>query len=178
MNYSLEFLQRLASRDQQAFGQLYEITSDRLYRYIAGRYRMDRQTMHDLLSDFYVKLRQHIDRLDPKLAFEARLRTMFRNFLVDYFKTKQHQLRLDEIGELEDDESISPIKYTQSAHQLEQIYAILDQLDDVSKEIVLFRYVEELSFEEIAQITNLQEDAVRQRISRAVKKIQALLGNE
>ena len=53
MNYSLEFLQRLASRDQQAFADLYELTSDHLYRYMAGRYRLDRETMHDLLGDFF-----------------------------------------------------------------------------------------------------------------------------
>jgi len=176
MNYSLEFLQRLASRDQQAFADLYELTSDHLYRYMAGRYRLDRETMHDLLGDFFVKLWQHIDRLDPELAFEAWLRTMFRNFLADYFKTKQHQLRLDELVEPEDNDGISPLKYTQANHQLKQIYLVLDELDDLSKDIILFRYVEELSFEEIAEITDLQEDAVRQRLSRAVKKLQVLLG--
>lgn len=176
MKYSHEFLKRLASRDQQAFAELYELSADRFYRYIAGRYRLDRETMHDLLSDFFVKLRQHIDRLDPALAFEAWLRTMFRNFLVDYFKTKQYQMRLDEVGEPEDNDGISPLTYVQTNHQLEQIYQVLDELDDLSKEIVLFRYVEELSFEEIAQITQLQEDAVRQRLSRALKKIQTLLG--
>jgi len=96
--------------------------------------------------------------------------------LADYFKTKQHQLRLDELVEPEDNDGISPLKYTQANHQLKQIYLVLDELDDLSKDIILFRYVEELSFEEIAEITDLQEDAVRQRLSRAVKKLQVLLG--
>jgi DNA-directed RNA polymerase specialized sigma24 family protein len=40
---------------------------------------------------------------------------------------------------------------------------------------VILRYVEDLSFDEIAKITWLQGDAVRQRAGRAIKKVQELL---
>jgi RNA polymerase sigma factor (sigma-70 family) len=73
------------------------------------------------------------------------------------------------------DTGLDPLQQAQNSAQLKRIYSALDQLDDLSKEIVILRYVEDLSFDEITIITGLQADAVRQRASRSVKKIQELL---
>jgi DNA-directed RNA polymerase specialized sigma24 family protein len=95
MEFPQEFVRRLQRREQQAFSELYTCMVDRLYRYIAGRYHLDRQGMYDLIGDFFVKLRDRIDRVDPKQALEPRVWTVFRNFVADYFKTKKHSVRLD-----------------------------------------------------------------------------------
>jgi len=51
------------------------------------------------------------------------------------------------------DTALDPLQQAQHVSQLNRIYTVLDQLDDVSKEIVILRYVEDLSFDEIAKIT-------------------------
>jgi RNA polymerase sigma-70 factor, ECF subfamily len=175
MEFSPEFIRRLQRREQQAFSELYTSMVDRLYRYIAGRYHLDRQGMYDLIGDFFVKLRDRIDRVDPKQPLEPRVWTVFRNFVADYFKTKKHAVRLDWLEDILKDTGIDPLQQAQNATQLKRIYSALDQLDDLSKEIVILRYVEDLSFDEITMITGLQADAVRQRASRSIKKIQELL---
>lgn len=50
--------------------------------------------------------------------------------------------------------------------QYEQIKLALSQLDSVSQEIIHLKYIEHKSYEEIAQITCLSQDNVRQRCSR------------
>lgn len=175
MEFSKEFVGRLLRRDEHAFSTLYQQMVDRLYRFLVGRYRIDRQTAYDVIADFFVKLRQRLDRIDVEQSLESWIWTMFRNFVIDYFKTQKMPVRLDDTLETEDTDIEHPAQYTEKNHQLKQIYMVLGHLDDVSKEIVLLRYVEQLSFEEIATITNMQEDAIRQRASRAVKKLQSLL---
>gem|GEM_PF-5090312 len=109
--------------------------------------------MYDLIGDFFVKLRDRIDRVDPTQSLEPWLWTVFRNFVADYFKTKKHTQRLDGLEEILKDSGLDPLQEAQKTTQLKRIYAVLDQLDELSKEIVLFRYVEDLPFEEIATIT-------------------------
>lgn len=175
MEFSPEYVRRLQRRDQQAFSELYTKMVDRLYRYIAWRYHLDRQWMYDLIGDFFVKLRDRIDRINPAQPLEPWIWTVFRNFVADYFKTKKHTSRLDGLEDMLQDTGLDPLQQAQQATQLNRIYTVLDQLDDTSKEIVILRYVEDLSFDEIAKITWLQTDAVRQRASRAIKKVQELL---
>jgi len=175
MEFSPEYVRRLQRRDSQAFSELYTNMVDRFYRYIAWRYHLDRQAMYDLLGDFFVKLRDRIDRIDSAQPLEPWIWTVFRNFVADYFKTKKHTSRLDGLEDMLQDTALDPLQQAQQLTQLNRIYAVLDQLDDASKEIVILRYVEDLSFDEIAKITWLQTDAVRQRASRAIKKVQELL---
>ena len=153
MEFSPELLKRLSQRDEEAFGKVYKYMVDRLYRYTAGRYRIDRATIYDIISDFFVKLRNRIDRIDPKQAFEAWIWTIYRNFLIDYFKAYKQTASLSTVEERVDDTILQPGQHVQISYQVKQIYAVIDQLDDLSKEVVLLRYVEQLGFEEIAVIT-------------------------
>lgn len=177
MEFSPEYIRRLQRRDQQAFSELYTKMVNRLYRYVAWRYHLDRQGVYDLMGDFFVKLRDRIDRVNPQQPLEPWIWTVFRNFVADYFKTKKQTQRLDGLEDILRDNALDPLQQAQQNSQLNRIYAVLDKLDDISKEIVLLRYVEDLAFEEIGQIVWLQPDAVRQRASRAIKKVQELLPN-
>jgi DNA-directed RNA polymerase specialized sigma24 family protein len=50
------------------------------------------------------------------------------------------------------DTALDPLQQAQQLIQLNRIYGVLDQLDDLSREVVLLRYVEDLSFDEIALV--------------------------
>jgi DNA-directed RNA polymerase specialized sigma subunit len=51
----------------------------------------------------------------------------------------------------------------------------MKKLDDVSKDIIYFKFIEEKTNEEIVAITWIAHDAIRQRISRAIKFLKQLL---
>ena len=175
MEFTPTYINRLKKRDQQAFSELYTFMVDRLYRYLAWRYQLSRNEILDLVGDFFVKLRDRLDRIDPKYSVEARIWTMFRNFVADWFKTKKNNSRLDVYSEILADSGADPARHTQDNYQLERIYSVLDTLDDLSREIIILKYVEDLSFETIARIMSMQADTIRQRASRAIKKVQELL---
>lgn len=175
MEFTPDYIRRLQRRDQQAFSDLYTAMVDRFYRYLAGRFHLDRQGIYDLIGDFFVKLRDRIDRVDPNQSFESWIWTVFRNYTADYFKTKKHDQRLDGLDEILKDTALDPLQQAHNTTQLQRIYKALDRLDELSKEIVLLKYVEGLSFEDIARITKVQPDTVRQRASRAIKAVQELL---
>jgi DNA-directed RNA polymerase specialized sigma24 family protein len=51
----------------------------------------------------------------------------------------------------------------------------MKSLDTLSKDILYFKFIEEKSHEEISWLTGIALDAVRQRVSRALKTLKWLL---
>jgi RNA polymerase sigma-70 factor (ECF subfamily) len=65
--------------------------------------------------------------------------------------------------------------FLQQDFELEQIKDAMQQLDTLSREIIFLRYIEDKSYTEIEEQLLLSQDAIRQRISRALKKLKEIL---
>jgi RNA polymerase sigma factor (sigma-70 family) len=68
-------------------------------------------------------------------------------------------------------------KLLENNFKFEQIQQAMKRLDDISKDIIYFRFVEEKTNEEICSITGSSNEMVRQRLSRAIKQLKKLLEN-
>jgi DNA-directed RNA polymerase specialized sigma subunit len=53
----------------------------------------------------------------------------------------------------------------------------MKRLDDMSKDIIYFKFIEEKTNEEISLITWTSNEMIRQRLSRAIKQLKKLLEN-
>ena len=62
-----------------------------------------------------------------------------------------------------------------SSYTHEKIQDAIEQLDEIYKDPLLLKFIENLSYEEIANTLNISQDTVRQRISRWLKKMANLL---
>jgi DNA-directed RNA polymerase specialized sigma subunit len=51
----------------------------------------------------------------------------------------------------------------------------MKNLDDISKEIIYFKFIEEKTNEEISSMTWSSHEMIRQRLSRAIKQLKKLL---
>jgi DNA-directed RNA polymerase specialized sigma subunit len=51
----------------------------------------------------------------------------------------------------------------------------MKRLDDTSKDMIYFRFIEEKTNEEIVVLTWVSNELVRQRLSRAIKQLKKLL---
>ena len=114
------------------------------------------------------------------------MRTIFRNTLKDYFK-KRKELSFsqldgdDEEGERFEDtliEESEVAELLQQDFELAQIKAAMQELDALSREIIFLKYIEHKSNTEIEEQLLISQEVIRQRISRALKKLRAMLNNE
>lgn len=62
-------------------------------------------------------------------------------------------------------------------YDLNRIQEAMKQLDPLSKDIVYFKFIEEKSYEEIVALVEISPDALRQRLSRAIKQLKELLAD-
>ncbi|MDA0875463.1 MAG: sigma-70 family RNA polymerase sigma factor, partial [Bacteroidetes bacterium] len=84
--------------------------------------------------------------------------------------------RDDEEYEVEiPDETFSPDKHTESTIQDFFIQEALRQIPEEFREVVVLRDVQQLAYEEIADITGLPMGTVKSRINRGRTKLQTLL---
>ncbi len=160
--------------EKEAFGKLYEIYLDRLYRYIYFRTGNNRELSEDLVQSVFVKAWEKLDTFGKSLpagrqgSFQAWLYTIARNTLIDHIRGARQQVALDE--NLADEKESVEEKVT-DAVAIEQVMQKLQVLSDEQREIILLRFVEDLSYKEIAAITEKKEDAIRALQYRALKQL-------
>lgn len=188
-SYPTDFLQKLRSQDPWAFGQVYDSYVDQFFRYIKWHYTIPDAQAHDIVSDIFVKIWGALPRLDVTQSFSWRIWTVARNTLKDYFKkhTETHFAAFnaiwhdDEAGsEAREDTLADPKDFLKWFHvndTFERIQEAMNTLEETYKLPLYFVYVEEMSYEEVALHLAISQEAVRQRLSRGLKKLQEKLSH-
>ena len=183
IKFEQAFLLLLIQQDAGAYNTFYLQTVDVFFRYLQSNFFLSPEDSEDIIADFYVKFRNAVTKYDINQSFSAYVRTIFRNTLKDYFK-KHKELSFsqldgdDEDGEKFEDtliEESEVAELLQQDFELEQIKAAMQELDALSREIIFLKYIEHKSNTEIEEQLLISQEVIRQRISRAFKKLRALL---
>lgn len=179
-----ENIKKLKAQDQNAFNQFYLQTVDMFFRYINANYSIVKQDAEDIISDFYVKFREWVKSYKEDQSFTAYFRTIFKNTIKDFFKKNSDmpftELQTDEEGESFEDTLVDDIDLTkllEDDFKFDQIQKAMKRLDDISKDVIYFRFIEEKTNEEISLLTWVSNELIRQRLSRAIKQLKKLLEN-
>lgn len=181
-NFDSELIKKLKQQDHSAFNTFYLETVDIFSRYIEANYFIKNQDAQDLIADFYVKFREGVKKYDEKQSFSGYFRAIFRNLLKDHFKKNQDIPFTDlEIEDqdmtfeetLIEEEDIGDL--LQKDFEFSKIQQAMKELDDWSKDIIYWKFIEEKSNEEIEILLWISNDNVRQKVSRAIKQLKARL---
>ena len=160
---------------EQWINHLMQEHSESLLRFLSS-HTDSREDAEDLLQDIFTNCYKAQDRFDKSKCSEvAWLFILARNRLKNYYRDKKPSVSLDAI-ELEQKD---PKDYIQQAvhlmHCREVAAEVLETLDERSRNIILLRFFEEKSHEEIAKILNLSAGNVRVIQSRALKQMEAYI---
>ena len=156
------------------FEGYYENYKDRLYSFFYYRLS-DSDLAEDLTSETFIKAFEKFDDYNPAYSFGTWLYTIGRNKLTDHFRTAKEVSSIDvfeeEGGEIEDENLEDIEKTLNDAVTVERFKEIMDTLPALQKECILLRYLDDLEFAEISEITGASYDQVRQSVSRGMKKL-------
>ena len=166
-----------------AFNILVERYSDRLMHYLYG-FLGDMKRCEDMLQETFLRVHRNRHSYRRIAKFSTWLYTIAGNLArSEYRKKKRRRLyslqsvsRDNEEYEIQvPDESFSPEKHTESTIQDKHIQMALDGIPSAFREVVVMRDVQQLAYEEIAEITGLPMGTVKSRINRGRTKLQSLL---
>ena len=167
IKFEQAFLLLLIQQDAGAYNTFYLQTVDVFFRYLQSNFFLSPEDSEDIIADFYVKFRNAVTKYDINQSFSAYVRTIFRNTLKDYFK-KHKELSFSQLdGDDEDGERFEDTLIEES-----------EVADLLSREIIFLKYIEHKSNTEIEEQLLISQEVIRQRISRAFKKLRALLNTD
>lgn len=166
---------RSVDGDFEAFGEIYSIYLDRIYRYVV--YQVDdKMIAEDLTEETFIKAWEAIGKYKWKgQPFSAWLYRIAHNQVIDYFRTTRRDLTLKE--ELPAEAAEPEQEAEEKLGQQEMIKAI-SYLPAQQKQVIILKFIEGLDNPEIAQIMGKSQGAVRVMQMRALAALRQKLSGE
>jgi RNA polymerase sigma-70 factor (ECF subfamily) len=168
-----------ASRgDVEAFGDIYSIYLDRIFRYVFYQVR-NRATAEDLTEEIFVKAWEGISKFRWKgPPFVAWLYRIAHNHVIDYFRTSRQEEILDE-ALLSDDKC--PEQETGDRQVQRALWKAISALPRQQRQIIILKFIEGLENCEIAQVLKKSQGSIRILQMRALialrRKLSEGMGN-
>ena len=171
-------LRRLRDRDERAFRELIEAHRDRVYN-ITYRMLGNRPEAEDVAQEVFITVFKTIDSFREESKFSTWLYRVAVNHCKNRIKylARRHDRDRDELDETSHQANGAianvVVRMSQPDRALEgvQMEVILqkaiESLDDDHRIVVVLRDVEDLSIEEICEITGLPDGTVKSRLHRA-----------
>ena len=171
-----EWLRRLRSRDERAFRELVAEHRDRVYN-ITYRMLGNRHEAEDVAQEVFITVFKTIETFREESKFSTWLYRVTVNHCKNRIKylARRHDRDRDELDETshETNGAAGMPRHVQPDRALEgaQLEVLLQEaiahLDDDQRVVVVLRDVEDLSIEEICEITGLPDGTVKSRLHRA-----------
>ncbi len=153
-----------------AFGQLYDRYTDRIYKYHYYR-TFHRETAEDLTSQTFIRTLEQLDKYtEDKGNFSGWIYRIARNLLIDQVRKTRPTTDLEDVSAILRDSS-DLVRSLEQKEQLDQIQASLNILTPEQREILLLRIWDERSYSEIATILEKSEASCKMTVSRALVQI-------
>ena len=160
------------------FTAAYEEHADALFRFSFFKLS-DRELAQDTLQETFTKTWLFIAKGGKVDNFKAFLYRTMSNLIIDEYRKRKPIDSLETMGE--DGGFEAPFDDTESWFNKadgERAMKLIGQIPDPYNEAVFMRYVEDLSLQEIAEITGETENAISVRVHRGLEKLKKLYNHE
>lgn len=171
-------IRRAQKGNPESFGDLYDHYSPQIYRFIFLKVS-DKHEAEDLSHEVFLSAWQNIDNYDYRgLPFSSWLYRIARNRVIDHYRARKETVSIDDVSESAF-QVIEAIEHDLDQQiDLTKIKAALQQLSEEQQNIIILRFIEDLTPSEIAAIINKSEGAIRLAQHRAIKKLKIILNNK
>ncbi|HEY7781474.1 MAG TPA: sigma-70 family RNA polymerase sigma factor [Ktedonobacterales bacterium] len=171
-------VERAIARDHEAFGALYDLYFERIFRYVLLKVGEPAEA-EDLAATVFLNAWRGIGHFVSRGpgSFGAWLFRLAHNALVDRYRHLREAAPLDEVDErdLPNDARDDPASVLDWRLTVEELRAALATLTEEQREVVLLRFVGELSAREVGEHMGKQEGTVRGLQFRAIDALRRAL---
>lgn len=171
-----ELLGRVAARDRQAFRDLYDATSAKLFGVIL-RILKDRQLSEDILQEAYVRVWENAARFDPDRASPITwMATIARNRAIDEVRRRK-PAPADDGSALDRlvDPTPSPARQAAAREELGRLEACLDELEGERADMVKLAYLDGLSRDALAKRFGQPVGTIKTWLRRSLQQLQGCM---
>ena len=157
----------IVGASQDNFIGYYNKYKDKIYVYFLYRVGFNRELAEDLTSDVFLKALKSFETFDQDRSFQSWIYAIAHNHLVNHYRVANREVELTEnIASKQSDHKKVELDY-----ELEIVLREINNLEESDKEILLMRFIDQLSNAEIAELLDKEDGAVRTKISRSLAKL-------
>lgn len=167
--------------DKEAFSSIYRKSMDDLYSYGLSK-TSDTSLVEDTIQDVFITLSKKRHLLNPEKNLEAYLFRSFRNMLIERLRERSrkedfvYKYSATDVEVAFENIEDTIIQTEESEKYFKLIEKCMDSLSDRQREAIYLKYTNDFSYEEIADILDIDVASSRTLIYRSIKKIRELLG--
>jgi len=163
------------SGDADAFGQIFDLYHDPVYRYIASRVRRPADA-EDLTQNVFVKALEALPRYESRgVPFGGWLFRLARNTVIDHVRTHREHADLESVGELLGG-AAAPDEIAAARQDMDAVAVALEALTVEQRDALALRFFAGLSAREAAVAMGKQEGTIRGLQFRAIAALRRQLG--
>ena len=162
--------------EAEAFGQLYEMYSDRVFRYVAYRVNSDADA-EDITEDVFIRMLEAIGSFKWRnVPFSAWLMRIAHNRVIDHYRRSglRTATPLDNAPPLPSRER-DPQERVGLFSDLQELRAAMAGLTDLQRQVISLRFGSDLSIAETAQVMERNEGAVKALQHSAIRALRRLM---
>lgn len=158
-----------AKTDQEAFGQLYDCYVERIYNYIYYR-TGNHADAEDLTARVFFRAMQHIGRYEDRgVPFSAWLYRIAHNMVANWHRdNKRRQMISLEAVEHRYFSQDGPERLTELGDDREALLAAIRRLPADRQDLLILKFIDQLSNAEIGAIMGRSEGAVKSLYHRTL----------
>lgn len=172
---------KIKNRDHEAFMKAYDLYIDDIYRFVYFKVG-DSEEAKDLTSSVFLKTWNYIQNESVKdcKTLRALIYKVARNTIIDHYRKNSQATKVPleyEDGTAIDieDEGQTVLEKLEILSEYKIVEEKIKELKDEYREVIILRYVNDLSVAEISQIIGKSKGNVRVIISRSLKALKNLI---
>jgi RNA polymerase sigma-70 factor (ECF subfamily) len=171
----IRLIRKAIGGDFEAFGELYSIYLDRIYRYVFYQVK-DKMTAEDITEEVFIKAWRAISSCKRKeKTFSSWLYRIAHNHVIDIFRSQKRELstQMETVAELSD-----PKLKVETELEHQELLDEISFLPQNQKQVIVLKFIEGLDNQEIGQIMDKSQGAIRILQMRALAKLKEKLISE
>jgi RNA polymerase sigma-70 factor (ECF subfamily) len=173
-----EMISRCQQGDQEALKEMFDKYHKKVYRIAYGVVRQREEAL-DIVQEVFIKLFRSIRNFKGRSHFYTYLYRMVMNTAIDHARKagKQFISSLDEEGSFEPSDNVEkgPERILLQKELEEKVKLAMDKLPAEQKAALIFRDVEGLSYQEMAEAMGCSIGTVMSRLHYGRRRMQELL---
>ncbi|MDP4208718.1 MAG: RNA polymerase sigma factor [Bacteroidota bacterium] len=178
-NTDEQLIQLLIAGDSKAFNELYHRYNQRLLYYFYRMLGNSNEKAQDFLQDIFIKLIDKAETFDSSKKFSTWIFSIAHNLC----KNEYRRMNIRKTAEIDtflevlpdEQETIPEWHRINMDDFISDLFAELENFDEIHKTVFLLRYREEFSVKDISQTLDISEGTVKSRLFYTRKRLSELL---
>lgn len=171
---------KVKKRDKEAFIEAYDLYVDQIFRFVYFKVG-DREEANDLTSAVFLKTWNYIqtNSVEDTKTLRALIYKIARTTIIDHYRKNSNYSKISIDGD--DEEKIDIKDESQDIARQAEINSDFNLLEDKMKdlkdeyrEVIILKFIDELSIKEISSVIGKPKNNVRVLIHRALKALREL----